>query len=566
MAMMQYSRLFARTQRETPSGIKAECYRLLMKGGFIRPLGQGLFSYLPMGLTVVNKVIAIIREEMVALGGQEVLLPLTNPRELWRRSGRDAIIERDLVRFTDRNGHELVLAPTHEEAAVEALRGSLASYRDLPIFLYQFQTKFRDEERTRCGLVRAREFTMKDAYSFHRSSADLNNFFPRMYGAYMRLFSRCHVPVIAAEAGVGYMGGSKSYEFLMASECGDDTVVVCRHCGYTANRDVAVGVREPHLGAPHEMQEKETPDCDTMDRLAHTLGAPLHHLGKSMVYRTPKGLVMGVVRADYDVSTEKLSAVVKQPVLRLATRDELESAGLVPGYLSPVGLNADLPVVIDTAAADTPNLVFGANRPGSHFVNVNFGRDFDNAAVADIARVKAGNRCYHCGAKLQEELVMEVGNIFKLGDHFTRSLDLHFQEEGGGVGYPYMGAYGIGIGRLVAAIVEANHDKKGILWPPEIAPFRVFLMAIGKSHRLRVLSEELEREFGDTVLYDDRRESISTKFKDADLLGIPFRVVVSTLSLEDGNVEIMERRTGRVFRVPTVRARAHIEDLEQGRL
>ncbi len=566
MTIMLYSRLFARTQRETPSGVKAECYKLLLKGGFIRPLGQGLFTFLPLGLTIAKRVMEIIREEMTALGGQEVQLPLVNPRDLWRRSGRDAVIERDLVRFTDRSGHELVLAPTHEEAAVEALRGSLTSYRDLPIFLFQFQTKFRDEERTRCGLVRTREFTMKDGYSFHRSYSDLNNFFPKMYQAYMRVFERCHVPVIAAEAGVGYMGGSRSYEFLMTSECGDDAVVVCRHCGYTANKEVAVGIREPHLGSPKEMAERETPGCDTMERLSHELDLPMHRLAKSMVYRTLSGLLMAVVRADHEVSTEKISAFAGRPVIRLANRVELEQHRLVPGFLSPVGLEADLPVIVDVGVANTPNLTFGANVEGRHFVNVNFGRDFDNAEVADIARVKTGDRCYHCGAKLQEEFVMEVGNIFKLGDGYTRALDLHFQEEGGGVGYPFMGAYGIGVGRLIAAIVEANHDKKGILWPPEIAPFRVFLMSIGKSYRVRQLTESVYTDLGDTVLYDDRRESISAKFKDADLLGIPFRVVVSTRSLEDGSVEIMERRTGRVFRVVAERARAHIEDLEQGRI
>ncbi|HUX52112.1 MAG TPA: proline--tRNA ligase [Spirochaetia bacterium] len=563
---MLYSRLFARTLRQIPVGVHAESHRLLLQGGFIRPLGRGLFSLLPLGMAVANRVIEIVRSELAAIGGQEIQLPVVNPRQLWKRSGRDAMVDREMFRFADRHKQELVLAPTHEEAAVEVVRSGIESYRDLPLFLFQFQTKLRDEARPRHGLVRAREFVMSDGYSFHRSFSDLNNFFPKVFSAYLRIFSRCGVPVTPAEAGCGFMGGSKSYEFLVESECGDDVVIVCRRCGYTANREVAVGQREAHLGSPDEMTLVETPGAMTMELLSTATGLPVHRLAKAMVYRTTSGLVMGVVRGDYDVSTEKLSALLGKPIVRLADRRDLDEAGLLPGYLSPLGLDSRIPVVVDVAIADTPNLVFGANREGYHYLNVNFGRDFENAQVGDIARVQAGNRCFHCGTKLHERRVLEVGNIFKLGDRYTRALDLHVQDEDRRAIFPFMGSYGIGIGRLIAAIVEANHDRKGILWPHDIAPYRVYLLAIGKSHRLKQIADDVCRDFGSTILYDDRSESISSKFKDADLLGIPFRIVVSARTIDDECVEIMERRTGRVFRVPINRAHDHIDDLENGRV
>lgn len=547
---MLFSRLFARTLREDPKDAKAPAYALLVKGSYVRSLGNGLYTLLPLGLKVVHNVERTIREEMTNLGGQEILLPLVNPLELWRRSGRSVTAAEDLVRFTDRGGRHLVLAPTHEEAAAATVAELVRSYRDLPLFVFQFQTKFRDEERTRCGIVRAREFTMKDAYSFHRTFSDLNNFFPRVYHAYQRIFERCSVPAVAAEAASGYMGGDRSYEFLMDSECGDDEVIRCAGCGYTANREIAVGRRECYAGIPGILEEVPTPGCRSLDEVGRALRLPEHRLAKCLVYNTVDGPVMAVVRGDHDLSEEKLSIAGGREVLSLASEDELAARGLVPGYLSPLGLTDAMPVYVDSAVADTPNLAFGTNRNGSHYINVNFGRDFTVAGVADLARVREGSRCYHCGAKLHGVRAMELGHIFRLGDRYSRSLSLHFQEEDGSFVHPFMGSYGIGIGRLLAAVVEANRDRKGILWPEDLAPYRYFLMAIGKSPRVRLLAEKLNARLGDAVLFDDRRESISAKFKDADLLGIPYRLVVSSQSVDDGSVEVMERRTGSARRVP----------------
>jgi prolyl-tRNA synthetase len=563
---MRYSRLFAKTLREVHQDLKSVSHLLLLKGGYIRALGQGLFSILPLGLRVIKNLEKIIAEEMDALGGQEITVPLINPRELWIKSGRDHMVDRDMIRFSDRSGKDLVISPTHEEAVVDLVRNCLTSYRDLPFFLYQFQLKYRDEDRPRHGLIRAKEFVMKDGYSFHRSYADLNNFFPKMYAAYMRVFNRCGVPIHAAESGVGYMGGERAYEFLMPCDCGDDMMITCQKCGYTANRDVAVGVKEYFSGPLFNIERVVTSGCSTMSALSRFLGRPLTDLAKSMVYLTPKGLVMAVVRGDYEVSFEKLSRRLNLPILRLATPDELETVGLIPGYLSPLGNLAGVPVVVDDMVANSSNLVYGGNETGVHLLNVNYGRDYETEHVTDISLIKEENACLHCGGKLRHIRSVELGNIFKLGDYYSRSMELFFHDESGNKIYPYMGSYGIGIGRLMAAVVEANHDERGIVWPLPLAPYKIFLMAVGKSLTIKKTTEELAEKFGDRVLYDDREESAGVKFKDADILGIPLRVLVSTHGLQEGVFEVRERRTGMTVQVPKDKIIEVINDLEKGKM
>ncbi|MFP4407504.1 MAG: proline--tRNA ligase [Spirochaetaceae bacterium] len=547
---MLYSRLFPKTLREVPKEIQSASYRLLLKAGYVRNLGQGLFSFLPLGRKVVRHLKRIIHQEMIALDGQEVMVPVVNPFELWHRSGRDELVAASLVRFTDRAGREMVLAPTHEEALVELVRMGLNSYRDLPAFFYQFQTKFRDEAKTRCGLVRTREFLMKDGYSFHRSFAELNNFFPRVFAAYERIFERCGLEVIPAEAGVGYMGGDKSYEFLMPSECGDDLLIRCPNCGYSANSDVAVGTKEIPREVPESMEEVHTPGATNMRRLSKALALPTSKLAKAMLFRTGEGYAMLIVRGDYEISLEKASRVLGTPVHRLAYRGEVEALGFPLGYLSPLDLPgvseaaAKIAVVADTAIADTPNLVFGSNREEYHYLNANFGRDFEAEQVADIAMVGEGARCVYCDTELERHRSMELGNIFRLGDFYSRRMELHFRTESGKLVYPFMGSYGIGVGRLLAAVAEKYHDEKGLNWPLRLAPFHVFLMPIGKSPKVQQLTERIYEELGEQCLYDDRQDSISKKFKDGDLLGIPYRVVVSARSVVNGEVEVTHRATG----------------------
>jgi len=569
---MRYSRLLAHTLRAAPHGVRSVSYQLLVRAGFIRSLGNGLYSFLPLGHRVLRNIKRIVSEEMEAIGGQEVSVPLVNPRELWERTGRVDALQNDLARFTDRSGKALVLAPTHEEAMVELVQDCLNSYRNLPLLIYQYQLKFRDEEKTRCGLMRTKEFLMKDGYSFHRTFADLNNFFPRMFRTYRRIFERCHVEVIPAEAGVGYMGGDHSFEFLMESPCGDDTLTICDNCGYHANAEIAVGLRDIKREAPKELEKVTTPDCRTMRRLSRYLERPLTELAKPMIYRAGSGLLIVVVRADHEVSIEKLQRVVGEPVQGLAPIELVEELGLVPGYLSPIGLEekglsasavSEVRVVVDEVAANSPNLVYGANEPGMHYLNGNFGRDYDADIVGDVARIPEGSRCVHCGHELSQRRVTELGHIFRLGDFYSRSMDLFYRGERSEKIYPLMGSYGIGLGRLISGIVEQNHDERGIIWPAEIAPFSGFLMSIGRSPTVRRIAESLYEELGDRVLYDDRHESIGTKMKDADLIGIPIRVVISAETVQDGTVEVRLRRSDEVRRVPLEEISGILDELRK---
>ncbi len=541
---MRYTSLFGKTYRKVPQAVKSQSYIYLLRGGFIRPVSRGLFSFLPLGVKVLENIKNIIQEEMVALGGQEVIVPFVSPYSIWKRSGRALLIEKELIKFNDRTGHDLVLSPTHEEAMVELVRSCINSYRDLPVFLFQIQNKFRDEERTRLGLIRTKEFLMKDAYSFHRSFSDLNNFFPKVYAAYQRIFDRCSVPVLTAESGVGFIGGEKSYEFLMEAEFGEDVLILCNNCGYRANREVAVGVKHIKMEKPVPMTKQYTPHCTTMETLSAHLNLPKSKLAKAMVYKTIHGYVMALVLGNHDVSTEKLARILKTPVIRKANREELEGLGLLPGFLSPVGeLKLEIPVVADDAVANSANLVYGSNTPEMHYLNINFGRDYETEHVGDIAMIGGENLCKQCGHEMEARRVVELGDIFKLGDFYTRAMNLSFQNDNGIQVFPYMGAYGIGIGRLMAAIVESNHDEKGIIWPSKIAPFKAFLMGIGKSLKVKQTVEKLHADFSAEVLLDDRLESPGVKFQDADLLGIPLRIVVSPKHLRNGKIEFHDRGT-----------------------
>ncbi|WP_041623691.1 proline--tRNA ligase [Spirochaeta thermophila] len=560
---MRYSQLFPHTLRTLPREHEGTPYGLLVKGGYVRGLGQGLYSFLPLGLRVFYKLKRLIAGEMKRLGGQEVLAPLVNPMELWERSGRDLLVGGDLVKFSDRAGRQMVISPTHEEAMVELLRQSMRSYRMLPVFLYQFQTKYRDEERVRIGLLRSREFIMKDGYSFHRTYADLNNFFPKVFHAYERVFRTCNVPYIVAEAGVGYMGGERSYEFLVPSERGDNVVIRCPSCGYTANQDIAIGIKPLRTQIPLPMEEVETPGCVSMDDLVTHLSVPKSGLAKTMAYHTGKGLVLAVVRGDYEVSTEKLSQVLGTPVFGLASSTELRERGLVPGYLSPLDRRDGIVVVVDTAVADSSNLVIGSGREDHHYVNANFGRDFEGDLVADIAKVWAGHRCYYCGTPMQEERAVEIGHIFKLGDFYSQRMGLSFVDERGREIHPYMGSYGIGMGRLISMIVETNSDEHGIVWPPQVAPFMVFLMSIGNSLSMKRKVEALAEALGDRALLDDRHLSPGRKFLDADLLGIPYRILLTQELLEEGKVEVKERSTGKVWKLAYQRVEDFVHYLEE---
>ena len=553
---MRYSQLMTNTSKSCPRSVRSRGNELLQRGGFIRQLSQGLYSFLPLGTRVITRISAMIREELESLGGQEVLLPLVNPLDVWKRSGRDELLDHDMIRFKDVSGRSMVLAPTHEEAMVELVKSVVTSYRQLPIFLFQFQTKYRNERRPRGGLIRTREFVMNDGYSFHRSPSELNNFFPRAFAAYQRIFAACNVPVITAEAAVGSMLGDRSLEFLMPTDVGEAQVVTCTQCGYAANQEVAVGSPPVEIVPPVEIERVETGGASRMKDLEGLLGLHRRQLTKTMVYTGGRSLILAVVRGDQEVSQEKLASAVGESAVRLAERSSLEEVGIDPGCVGPVDFPHDLfsmdlriRVVVDEAVAATPNLVVASNEYGAHYTNVNFGRDFDSDVVADIARVVPGSTCQTCGGPLTSQAVIELGNIFKLGDYYSRRLKLALADARGKRFHPSIGAYGIGIGRLMAAIAEANNDRRGIAWPRSLAPFSVFLMGIGRSPRVTGLVEQLHSELGSETLHDDRRESISEKFKDADLMGIPYRLMVSARTLEQGKVEVLERGSRAIHRV-----------------
>jgi len=511
-------------------------------------------------MRVVQNIQRIIAEEMDHLGGQEVYVPVVTPAEIWRKSGRlDWISE--LIPFSDRHGRELVLSPTHEEAFVELVRSALSSYKEMPLFLYQFRMKFRDEERTKDGLVRTKEVFMHDAYSFHRSYQDLNNFFPKTFQAYKRVFDRCGIETFPGEAGVGYIGGEKSYEFLMPTDSADHAIILCDRCQYCASKEVAVGGKQYIREEAKTLEKTRTPGCTTMDELSRFLELPKERLAKSLVYTTPKGLVMAVVRGDYELGLEKLSGYLKYPVYRQAGDEELEAAGLVSGYLSPIGINADIKVVVDDAVARSANLVFGANESDTHYLNGNFGRDFEVEDVTDISLTRNEKICLQCGGTLREIQALEVGHIFKLGDYYTRAMNLTCQDERGNFIHPYMGCYGVGLGRLMDAVVRSNHDERGIVWPPALAPFRAYLMSVGKALSVKEAVEELHQELGDQVLFDDRGESPGVKFMDADLLGIPLRIVVAGKHLQEGKVEIKQRQSEKVSLVSLGQVKRAVDDL-----
>lgn len=541
---MRYSRLFGKTKKESHSELFHESYSLLFKAGYARTLGQGLYCFLPLGLRVLRNIKQIIRDELEILGGLEIQVPLVNPAELWDQSGRKETMKDSLITFRDVRNSEMVLAPTHEEAVVSLVKKSMHSYRDFPIFLYQFQTKFRNEYRTRGGMIRTREFDMSDSYSFHRSYSDLNNFFPKVFAAYEKIFQKCSVPAISAESEVGLMSGSTAYEFLTIDPQGKDTVVLCENCGYRAREEVALAIKQNRTDRLKPLERVETGNLKTMKKISSFLKIPMDGLGKVMLYSSPKGLIMAVVRADYEVSREKLCRYLSLTHINPASKAELDQAGLVPGFMSPINRPDNLIVVVDDTVVNSSNLAIASNQEGFYYLNANFGRDFDGLHVEDISRIKAGDLCLSCGSELKELHALELGNLFKLDDYLTRKMDLQFQDEEGIKRYPWMGSYGIGLGRLIVAVVEANHDERGIVWPYELAPFKFFLMGIGKSLTIKKYIDEIEDILGNDVLVDDSTESISKKFRDADLLGIPLRIVVSTRYIEDEQLELCDRYTG----------------------
>ena len=550
---MRLSKLFFTTLRDDPSEAEMPSHRLLLRAGYVRQLGAGLYSLLPLGFRVTRRVEQVIREEMDRIGCQEMEMPVIHPADLWRESGRYDQIGPEMARFKDRSGRDMVIAMTHEEVVADLLRDIVRSYRQLPVMVYHFQTKFRDEPRSRGGLIRVREFVMKDSYSCDRDEAGLDRSYQLHHEAYGRIFERLGLRAIAVASDVGMMGGSQAHEFMVLNPSGEDVLALCESCGFSANRQVAA-VRPPTIPEAEQrpMEEVETPGTTTIAELAAYLGIEPAETAKAAFFVAGDGrLVTAIVRGDREVNETKLANVVRaEGGLRPALAEEIAAAGMEPGYGSPIGAH-DTMVVVDEIAAGTPNLVAGANRVGWHMRNVNVGRDFRPDLIADIDNAQEGDPCPSCGLPVVLRNGVEVGNIFKLGTKYTAALGATYLGEDGQAHPIVMGSYGIGLGRNVACIVEAHHDDKGIVWPAQVAPYAAHLVAIGSNRDPQVanIAERLhaaalaagpEHE----ILYDDRDESPGVKLTDAELLGMPRILTVSPRSIAAGGVEVTIRATG----------------------
>lgn len=552
---MRFSHLFGSTLRAAPAEAEITSHKLLLRAGFIRPLAAGIYTLMPLGFKVSQKIEQIIREEMDALDGQEMSMPVIHPAELWQQTGRWYDIGPEMGRFKDRAGRDMVLAMTHEEVIADLCRREIQSYKQMPMMVYHFQTKFRDEARPRAGLIRVREFVMKDAYSMHADDADLDKFYPLMYDAYMKIYERANLPVVAVKSDVGMMGGREAHEFMWLNPIGEDSIVICPNKDYTANRQVAV-FRKPKAAKaePLPVEEVETPNTKTIAALADLLKIDAKETGKAIFFYSPdlKKVIFAVVRGDMEVNETKLTNLVGALEIRPATLEEIASIGAVPGYASPIGLTEAL-VIVDDLAAASPNLVMGANREGYHLKNVNFERDYNAAKVGDIVAVQPGDPCPNCGAPLQIERGVEMGNIFKLGTKYTKALSANFLDNEGVEKPIIMASYGIGVGRMLAALAEAYNDANGLIWPWTVAPMPVHLVSLAREPEQVEQAEKLYRDLrkaGIEVLFDDREAAPGVKFKDADLVGLPLRLTISPRSLEQNSVEWKLRAGGVAENVP----------------
>jgi prolyl-tRNA synthetase len=548
---MRLSRLFFTSLRDDPADAEMSSHRLLVRAGYVRQLGSGLYSLLPLGHRVNQRVEQIVREEMDRIGSQEMSMPVVHPADVWRASGRYDEIGAELARFKDRSGRDMVIAMTHEEVVAGLLADVVKSYRQLPLMVYHFQTKFRDEPRSRGGLIRVREFVMKDAYSCDLDEAGLDVSYQLQYGAYVRIFERLGLEAIPVASDVGMMGGSQAHEFMVLNAAGEDVLVLCQSCDFSANRQVAA-VRPPAVAAasPLPMEEIETPGTTTIAELAAFLRIEPSETAKAAFFVAGDGrLITAVVRGDREVNETKLVNAVKATGgIRPAQIEEIKAAGMEPGYGSPIGATGTV-VVVDALAASSPNLVAGANRIGWHIRNVNVGRDFTPDVITDVDNAQEGDACPNCGSALILRNGIEVGNIFKLGTKYSEAFDARYLGEDGKEHLIVMGSYGIGIGRNVACVVEAHHDDKGIVWPVEVAPYPAHLVSIGANKEPQV--DEIARGLHDAaaaagreLLWDDRAESPGVKFTDAELLGMPWIVTISPRSLAAGGAEVTERATG----------------------
>jgi prolyl-tRNA synthetase len=553
---VRWSQLLIPTVRENPADAEVASHRLMVRAGMIRKVAAGIYDYLPLGLKVIRKVEAIVREEMVRAGAQEILLPAVQPAELWKESGRWEIYGKELLRIRDRHEREFCFGPTHEEVVTDLVRREVRSYKALPINLFQIQTKFRDEVRPRFGLMRGREFLMKDAYSFDADDDGAKAAYQRMFDAYVRIFRRCGLDFRAVEADTGSIGGRDSHEFHVLAESGEDQIVFCSKCQYAANVERARYAPDPPTdgveSAPGEPAEASTPDARTVDEVCRSLGIPPTALGKTLIVVADGSPIAAMVRGDHELNEPALRTLLGASVLEMADAGVVrEVTGASVGFAGPVGLA--IPVFVDEALRGASGLAVGANRDGFHLTGVSPERDFTVARWGAIRRATAADRCADCGSSLDFRRGIEVGHVFRLGTKYSDALKCTFLDADGRPQPMVMGCYGIGVGRTAAAAIEQNHDERGIRWPVALAPFEVAVLALNPAPAVFAAAETIHDKFvraGVDVIFDDRSERAGVKFTDAELIGFPFVVVVGSKGLEAGEVELKDRRTGATEKAP----------------
>lgn len=553
---MRVSKLYAPTLREVPAEAEVVSHQLMLRAGFMRKAAGGIYTYLPLAWRVLKKIERIVREEMDAKGSQELLMPIVQPAEIWQESGRWDVYGAEMFRLQDRHNRCFCLGPTHEEMVTTLIRGDVRSYRQLPLSVYQIQNKYRDERRPRFGLMRGREFIMKDAYSFDRDEAGLDKSYQDMYDAYTNIFTRCGLNFRPVEADSGAIGGSGSHEFMVIADSGEAEIVFCTSCDYAANVEKAeLFPLEAQEEAMLTKEEVVTPDCKTIADVCAYLKLPVDHSVKAVAYNSEKGLILCFVRGDHEVNEIKVINTCGVIDLEMATEEQLAAAGTVGGYMGPVGIdNKKVIVVVDATVMKMHNVCCGANKEGYHFINVNPGRDFIPTYVADIRLIQEGDPCPHCGGEVSNARGIEVGQVFKLFTKYSSALKATYLDENGKEQPMVMGCYGVGVSRTMAAAIEQNYDDNGIIWPIEIAPYHVLVVPVNtKDEASAAKAEEIYmqlKKVGLETVIDDRNERPGVKFKDADLIGYPLRVVVGPKTLTEGKLEVKIRKTGEIRYLP----------------
>ena len=551
---MLATKLYAPTLREVPSDADVVSQQLMLRAGFMRKTANGLYSFLPLGWRSIKKIEAIVREEMDRASAQEIMMPILQPAEIWKESGRWNAYGAEMMRINDRHDNEFCLGPTHEEMITTLVKNEINSYRQLPVNLYQIQSKFRDERRPRYGLMRSREFIMKDAYSFDVDEAGLDESYKSMYDAYTRIFTRCGLTFRPVEADSGAIGGSGTHEFMAIAEAGEADIVYCTKCDYAANIEIGKpGIMKQDEEALQELSVVDTPNASTIEAVAEMLNLPLHKTIKAVVFSIDGKVVLAIVRGDHEVNEVAVQhAVLGAVEPEMATPEELEKVGLTAGFISPIGLKQteEFAIVVDESVMETYNVCGGANKKDAHYVNINPKRDFnvEDIIVAPIRLITKDDVCPKCGGTLEHAKGIEVGQVFKLGTKYSEALQATFLDQNGRPNPMIMGCYGIGVSRTLAAAIEQYHDENGIIWPRSIAPFEAVIVPINaKDEALMSTSQTIYtalQNAGVDVLLDDRKDRAGVKFKDADLIGYPLRITVSKNTLENNEVEIQIRKSG----------------------